>query len=92
MPELAHRLLVENFDFDAVRLQPRRTLGEGFGIEDVGRLVDQRASELDTLGDRHPRRGCGARRGCGVGFDRHRRRSVVGLVAVVLLCLYRSKR
>ncbi len=65
--ELAHRLLVEDLDFDAMLSEACGALGEGFGKEDVGRLVDQSARQFDALGEGEARRSGGARRGRGVG-------------------------
>ena len=48
--ELGHRLLVEHFEFDAEAFQRRAgALDEGLGIDDVGRLGDQRAGQVEPL-------------------------------------------
>ena len=84
--ELRHRFFVEDFDFDAERLQARRAFGEGLGIEHVRRLVDQVARKFDAFGDRHARRAPrrAPRRTGHADRDRGRRR-----VAVVIVLLHR---
>ena len=50
-PQFAHRLLVERLHVDAELLQRFGAIGELDGKEDVGRLVDQIARQLDAFGD-----------------------------------------
>jgi hypothetical protein len=80
--QLAHLLLAQDLDLEAERLQRLDAAGELFGIEDVGRLGDEVAREVDGVGDgvQGLERGGGGLGVLGDDVDRLDRRNLLRLL------------